>query len=98
VACRTATEGGAVGVVCLAFPVHPPGKPEKDRLPELAAPTVPVLVVQGRTDPFGRPGPAPGREVVLLRGDHSLKSDIPGLRAAVADWLTSHFGALTPAR
>ncbi|GAA1302596.1 alpha/beta family hydrolase [Pseudonocardia xinjiangensis] len=98
VACRTATEGGAVGVLCLAFPVHPPGRPEKDRLPELAAPTVPVLVVQGRTDPFGRPEPAPGREVVLLRGDHSLKSDTPGLRAAVADWLTSHFGALTPAR
>ena len=38
VACRTATAGGAVGVLCLAFPVHPPGKPEKDRLAELAAP------------------------------------------------------------
>ncbi|GAA1241706.1 alpha/beta hydrolase [Pseudonocardia aurantiaca] len=87
VACRTAADGGAVGVLCLAFPVHPPGKPEKDRLPELAAPTVPVLVVQGLTDPFGRPEPAPGRDVVLLRGDHSLKSDTPGLRAAVTDWL-----------
>jgi predicted alpha/beta-hydrolase family hydrolase len=87
VACRTAADGGAVGVLCLAFPVHPPGKPEKDRLPELAAPTVPVLVVQGLTDPFGRPEPAPGRDVVLLRGDHSLKSDTPALRAAVTDWL-----------
>ena len=87
VACRTATAGGAVGVLCLAFPVHPPGKPEKDRLAELAAPEVPVLVVQGERDPFGRPEPAPGREVVLLRGDHSLKSDMPGLRAAVAAWL-----------
>jgi uncharacterized protein len=87
VACRTATHGRAAGVLCLAFPVHPPGKPEKDRLHELAAPTVPVLVVQGQTDPFGRPGPAPGRDVVLLRGDHSLKSDAPGLRAAVTDWL-----------
>jgi predicted alpha/beta-hydrolase family hydrolase len=98
VACRTATAGGAVGVLCLAFPVHPPGRPEKDRLPELAEPTVPVLVVQGLTDPFGRPEPASGREVVLLRGDHSLKSDTPGLRAAVADWLTRNFGAFPPSR
>jgi len=87
VACRTATAGGAAGVLCLAFPVHPPGRPEKDRLAELAAPTVPVLVVQGERDPFGRPEPAPGRAVVLLRGDHSLKSDLPGLRAAVTSWL-----------
>jgi uncharacterized protein len=86
VACRTAAAGGAIGVLCLAFPVHPPGKPEKDRLAELSAPTVPILVVQGERDPFGRPEPAPGREVVLLRGDHGLKSDAPGLRAAVASW------------
>jgi hypothetical protein len=86
VACRTAGEGGARGVLCLAFPVHPPGRPEKDRLGELALPTVPVLVVQGEGDPFGRPAPAPGREVVLLRGDHSLRSDLPGLRAAVTGW------------
>ena len=66
-ACRTASAAGAVGVLCLAFPVHPPGRPEKDRLAELAAPTVPVLVVQGERDPFGRPPAAPGREVVLLR-------------------------------
>ena len=54
---------------------------------ERAAPTVTVLVVQGDRDPFGRPEPAPGREVVLLRGDHSLRSDVPGLTAAVAGWL-----------
>jgi predicted alpha/beta-hydrolase family hydrolase len=87
VACRTAGAGGASGVLCLAFPVHPPGRPEKHRLAELAAPTVPVLVVQGERDPFGRPEPAPGREVVVLRGDHSLRSDRAGLMAAVAGWL-----------
>jgi predicted alpha/beta-hydrolase family hydrolase len=87
VACRTATGAGAAGVLCLAFPVHPPGKPEKDRLAELALPTVPILVVQGERDPFGLPALAPGREVVLLRGDHSLKSDMPGLREAVRTWL-----------
>jgi uncharacterized protein len=89
VACRTATAANAAGVLCLAFPVHPPGRPEKDRLAELAMPTVPILVVQGQTDPFGRPEPAPGRDVVLLRGDHSLKSDAPGLRQAVSSWLDS---------
>jgi uncharacterized protein len=88
VACRTATASGAIGVLCLAFPVHPPRRPEKDRLHELAMPTVPVLVVQGENDPFGRPDPAPGRDVVLLRGNHSLKSDAPGLRAAVGEWIT----------
>jgi len=86
-ACRTASAAGAVAVLCLAFPVHPPGGPENDRLAELAAPTVPVLVVQGERDPFGRPPPASGREIVLLVGDHSLKADLPGVTAAVTSWL-----------
>lgn len=53
VACRVATASGAVGVVALAFPLHPPGKPQHSRLPELAAAGVPVLVVQGSRDAFG---------------------------------------------
>lgn len=89
VACRTAAAGAAAGVLCLAFPVHPPGKPEKDRRHELALPQVRVLVVQGKRDPFGRPEAAPGREVVLLRGDHSLKADRAALVAAVAGWLVN---------
>ena len=87
VACRTAAETGATGVLCLAFPLHPPGRPEKTRLGELEAVEVPVLIVQGESDPFGMPPEAPAREVVRLRGDHGLKSDRPGLRAAVAEWL-----------
>src|SRR5882757_9291164 len=87
VACRTADDGGAAAVLCLAFPVHPPGKPEKDRLPELAGVEVPVLVVQGERDPFGQPAPAPHRDVVLLPGDHSLKGDLDGLARAVGEWL-----------
>ena len=79
VACRTATAGGAAGVLCLAFPVHPPGRPEKDRLAELAAPDRARAGRAGRARPVRPPEPAPGRAVVLLRGDHSLKSDAPGL-------------------
>ena len=87
VACRTAAGTGAAGILCLAFPLHPPGRPEKTRLGELEAVEVPVLIVQGESDPFGMPPEAPGREVVRLRGNHGLKSDRPGLRAAVGAWL-----------
>ncbi|WP_309112342.1 alpha/beta family hydrolase [Saccharothrix sp.] len=87
VACRTAAEGQAVAVLCLAFPVHPPGKPEKSRMDELAGLEVPALVVQGENDPFGRPESAHHREVVLLPGDHNLKADLEGLRRAVGEWL-----------
>jgi uncharacterized protein len=87
VACRTAEATGAVAVLCLAFPLHPPGKPEKTRLAELDAVTVPVLIVQGATDPFGMPPEAADRTVVSLRGNHRLASDLPGLADAVRGWL-----------
>lgn len=53
VACRTADALGAVGVVCLSFPLHLPGRPERSRLPELLTPQVPRLVLQGTRDTFG---------------------------------------------
>jgi predicted alpha/beta-hydrolase family hydrolase len=87
VACRTAAETGSVAVLCLAFPVHPPGRPEKTRLDELDGVDVPVLVVQGDSDPFGMPPPAPGRRVVTVPGNHSLKGDLQAVGAAVRDWL-----------
>jgi len=89
VACRTAAATGAIGVLCLAFPVHPPGKPEKTRLSELDAVEVPVLVIQGVSDPFGMPPPAPSRTVVQLPGNHSLAGDLGALRAAAGEWLAS---------
>jgi predicted alpha/beta-hydrolase family hydrolase len=57
---------------------------------EIDGVTVPVLVVQGESDPFGRPEPTATREVVLLPGDHSLKKDVPAVEKAVADWLSRH--------
>ena len=91
VACRTAAQTGAAGVLCLAFPLQPPrrksGTQAPTRQPELDGVAVPVLVVQGEGDPFGMPEPGPQREVVRLRGNHSLRSDMPGLKAAVKHWL-----------
>ena len=91
VACRTAAETGAVAVIALAFPVHPPGKPERSRLDELAMPTVPVLVVQGDRDSFGFPPEAPGRRVVVVEGgDHSLRRGRAVIEAAVTEFLAEH--------
>jgi len=87
VACRTAAATGAAGVLCLAFPVHPPGRPEKSRLDELDGVSVPVLVVQGTSDPFGMPPAAPERTLVTVPGNHSLTGDLPTLTTAVRDWL-----------
>jgi uncharacterized protein len=86
VACRTAAETEAVAVLCLAFPVHPPGRPEKSRLEELDAVTVPTLVVQGERDPFGIPPQAANRKVVLVPGTHSLRSTATVV-TAVSAWL-----------
>lgn len=82
VACRTATELGAAGVVCLAFPLHPPGRPDTSRLDELLSPEVPVLVLQGDRDPFGtaetvaaETAALDGIRVVPVPGaDHGMKT------------------------
>lgn len=91
VACRTAPATGAVAVVALAFPLHPPGKPERSRLVELDTPTVPVLVVQGDRDAFGMPPTDPRREIVVIPGDtHALKKDPRAVAAAVRAFLVEH--------
>ncbi|MGN7798334.1 alpha/beta hydrolase family protein [Leifsonia sp. 22587] len=81
VACRTAASTGAAGVVCLAFPLHPPGRQDASRLDELREPDVPVLVLQGGRDPFGGAeqlvaelGTQTGVRVVEVPGaDHGMK-------------------------
>jgi len=90
VACRTAAETGAMAVLCLAFPLHPPRKPEQSRQAELDAVAVPVLVVQGTRDRFGMPVAATHREVVAVPGDHSLATDPAAVAAAVRRWITRH--------
>jgi predicted alpha/beta-hydrolase family hydrolase len=89
VACRTAEDVGADAVLCLAFPLHPPGRPEKSRAAELNHVKVPTLVIQGESDPFGMPRQSKNRRVVRLRGNHSLASDMPGLRNVVEAFLVA---------
>jgi uncharacterized protein len=90
VACRTAEATGAVGVLCLAFPLQPPRRaaPAPSRVSELDAVTVPTLVVQGVRDPFGMPPAAEQRTVVPVQADHGLKTDRDAVAAAVQAWLT----------
>ncbi|MGY2085440.1 alpha/beta hydrolase family protein [Blastococcus sp. SYSU DS0539] len=94
VACRTAAQVGADGVLALAFPLHPPGRPEKSRADELTGVSVPVVVVQGETDAFGAPADVAavlaGRShasVYAVPGDHSLKKNPDLVGAAAASWL-----------
>jgi uncharacterized protein len=74
-AARTARQLGASGFLGLSFPLHPPGRPEKSRLAELQAVTVPTLVVQGERDAFGTPEEfPPDRELAVVPGaDHGFK-------------------------
>jgi predicted alpha/beta-hydrolase family hydrolase len=90
VACRTAEATGAVGVLCLAFPLQPPRRAAAapNRLYELDAVTVPTLVVQGSRDAFGIPPAGPQRTVVQVSADHGLKTDLESVAAAVQSWLT----------
>ena len=69
-------------------PAAPARAARKTRLDELEAVTVPVLIVQGVSDPFGMPPEGPGRTVVQVKGNHSLSSDAAALASAVRDWLT----------
>jgi predicted alpha/beta-hydrolase family hydrolase len=74
-ACRIARAAGARGVLALSFPLHPPGKPERSRLPELTSSRVPTLVIQGERDPFGTPEEFPqGLDLAVVpAADHSMK-------------------------
>ena len=100
VACRTAVAVGAIGCLALAFPLHPPGRPEKSRLDELVGAGVPTLVLQGERDAFGAPDAFPRKrgsyDVIAVPGaDHSFRVTKPhdhgvtlaALAARAGDWL-----------
>jgi predicted alpha/beta-hydrolase family hydrolase len=101
VACRTAVAVGAVGCLALAFPLHPPGRPERSRVEELTGSGVPTLVVQGERDAFGGPGLfPPGTDLVpVAQADHGFRVPARGpvsqrdalevLVAGVGRWLAA---------
>ncbi len=105
VACRTCGALGAQGVVALAFPLHPPGRPaaatraaKEGELRQAASGGRPLLVVQGRRDPFGSPGDVtaacPAARVLPVDGDHALAADTASVAGAVVAFLA----ALEPRR
>jgi len=88
VVCRTAREVSAAGVIALAFPLHPPGNPEKSRDAELRAAGTSVLVLNGDRDPFGVPDSDDATRVIVLEGEtHSLAKNPAAIGTAVAEWL-----------
>jgi predicted alpha/beta-hydrolase family hydrolase len=104
VACRLASRLGAVGCIALAFPLHPPGHPEKTRLPELLGVGLPMLVVQGERDSFGRPDdfPTSVEMVAIPDADHgfavpkraalSEEETLAVVVEAVIEWITVRVG------
>jgi uncharacterized protein len=91
VACRTAQAVGAVAVLALAFPLHPPGKagdPARSRVGELRSAGVPVLVINGERDPFGIPDEADVDTLIVLPGlTHALSGQAEAITAAISSWL-----------
>jgi hypothetical protein len=80
IASMVADDAGVRGLVCLGYPFHPPGRPEKLRTEHLAGLQTPTLIVQGTRDPFGNAGEVSGYDLSpaislhwLEDGDHSFK-------------------------
>lgn len=98
VACRTAAEAGARAVIALAFPLHPPGRPEQSRVDELRSAGAEVLVVNGSRDPFGIPAPQDAARLVVVPGEtHSLSKNPAAVGAAVGSWLDDVLGLVNGA-
>ena len=80
IATMIADEVPVAGVVCLGYPFHPPGKPERLRTAHLRTMTTPTLIVQGTRDRFGTEEEvatyslSPSVELAWMQdGDHSFK-------------------------
>ncbi len=80
IASMIADEPGLSGIICLGYPFHPPGKPEKLRTEHLKTMEIPTLIVQGERDPFGVADEVAGYDLAetvklvwIPDGDHSFK-------------------------
>jgi predicted alpha/beta-hydrolase family hydrolase len=73
-------EEAAAGLLCIGYPFHPPGRPERPRTAHLETLRAPALIVQGTRDPFGTRDEvaayalSPAVELLWLEdGDHDLR-------------------------
>lgn len=89
IASMLADEAGVLGLVCLGYPFHPPGKPDRPRIDHLRALATPTLILQGSRDPFGRPEEVAAyplspaiRIEWLADGDHGFKPGKASARSA----------------
>lgn len=80
IASMLADDAGVAGALCLGYPFHPPGKPERLRTAHLQSLQTPTLILQGTRDPFGTPEQVRGYELStkvevawVPDGDHSFK-------------------------
>jgi predicted alpha/beta-hydrolase family hydrolase len=80
IASMIADETAVAGVVCLGYPFHPPGKPDRLRIVHLESIETPTLIIQGTRDPFGSPDEvrsyplSPSTEIVWVPdGNHSFE-------------------------
>ena len=87
----------AVGLILLSYPLHPPGKPENLRVEHFPAIAVPVLMISGKSDPFGSPAefdthlaaiPAAVTQL-WLTGGHDPRNADPAIASAVHEWLAT---------
>lgn len=86
----------ARALVLIAYPLHPPGKPERARTEHLPALHLPCLFVSGTRDSFGTPAeleaatatiPGPVTHVWVDGGDHGLRRRDAEVSETVRDWL-----------
>lgn len=96
--CSMAVADGlpAAGLVLIAYPLHPPGKPDNLRIDHLPKLEIPCLFISGTRDPFGTPEeleahaaviPAPVTHLWLDGARHDLRRNDGEIAAAIASWL-----------
>ena len=80
IASMVADEEGVLGLVCLGYPFHPPGRPAAQRVAHLASLATPALIVQGTRDALGSAEDVAGYRLArtvrvhwIADGDHNLK-------------------------
>ena len=93
IASLVAEEAGVAGLVCLGYPFHPTGKPNRLRVQHLESIKTPTLIWQGERDPFGSREEvagyklSPSVQVAWVEdGDHSFKPRKTSGRTGQQNW------------